>query len=98
MGQTVKFEDLTKEQQTALKSAGRKFVFKMFLNGVNYGGLLFMSNLILSLLNLSFFNSQGFLWTGAIVLAIVFLRMMGTANREAAQEFKERATEILEQK
>ncbi|NJO48198.1 MAG: hypothetical protein HC840_00620 [Leptolyngbyaceae cyanobacterium RM2_2_4] len=93
---TKKFEDLTKEQQAALKKAGRKFVIQMSLNGANYGGLLFMSNLILAFINMAYFNSQGFVLTGAVVLAIIFLRMMGSANKEAAQTFKDTVKKALD--
>lgn len=93
---TKKFEDLTKEQQKALKVAGRKFVFQMFLNGANYGGLLFMANIIVVFLNMAYINSQGFMWTAAIINAFIFLRMMSNASKEAAQTFKDTVKQALD--
>lgn len=91
-----KFEDLTKDQQISLKTAGRKFVTKMFFNGVNFGGLIFMSNLILVLVNEIYFKSTGLLITVCVVVDIVLLNMMSSANKQAASSFKEQARKIID--
>lgn len=98
MGETKRFEDLTKEQQRSLKIAGRKFVTKMFFNGVNYGGLIVFSNLTLILANLAFFNSTPFLFVSSVVVDIILLRMMMTANKETSTTFKEQVKKITEAK
>jgi hypothetical protein len=91
-----KFEDLSKDQQKALRLAGRKFVTGMFLNGVNFGGLMFFSNLILILANMTFFNSTALLIVSSIVVNITLLHMMGQVNKQKAAEFKVKVKEIVD--
>lgn len=91
-----KFEDLTKQQQKDIKIAGRKFVVSMFLNGVNFGGLIFFSNLVLIMANLAFFNSTPLLFVASVVVDIYLLNLMMKSNRETAEKFKEKVKNIVE--
>lgn len=98
MNKTKKFEDLTKEQQVALKGAGTRLVSKMFLNGVNCGALIMVSGIVLYFLNELYVHSTPFFFVSSITTDIILLKMMGRSNREAAKSFNEKAKKILEAK
>lgn len=98
MSEVRKFKDLTKEQQLALKSAGAKFLLKMFFNGVNYGGLIFASNLILVLIHLTYTTSSLSLIGLCAVVDIVLLNMLFSANKTTSLSFQEQAKKILDTK
>lgn len=90
-----KFEDLTRGQQAALRVEGRRLVTRMFFNGVNFGGLIFVSNLLLILANLVFFSSNIFLYASCIVADILLLNMMLSSIDRSAKSFKEKVDKIL---
>lgn len=96
MENTKKFEELTKEQQTGLKVAGRKMVLSMFLNGVNFGALIVIANLVLMLADATFFQSKPLLLILCMVTDFTLLRMMMSAIKEATDSFKEKVKNILE--
>lgn len=96
MSKTVKFEDLSKEDQQKVKSAGKKLFFKGLLTGANYGGLLFFSNLVIVMANEAFLKSTPLMFILCVAVDITLLRMMGTANRENAAEFANSIKEVLE--
>lgn len=98
MEKNKKFEDLKPEQQKALKFEGTKFVTKLFFNGVNFGGLIFLSNLILIFANLAFFHNTALLIVSSIVVDIALLRMMSKSNRVIAKSFSETAKKIIDAK
>lgn len=98
MDEIKKFEELTKEQQDQIKKAGKKLVIKGLLTGMNYGGLIFFSNLVLVLANAAFFQSQMFLIVACVAVDITLLRMMGTASGENAEEFRSTVKKVLENK
>lgn len=91
-----KFEDLTKEEQNVVKNAGRIMIVKMMFNALNYGAMLLVANIVLSIANLTFFQSPALPWVGAVVLAIVAMRLMGNANKEASDIFKEKVKQVLD--
>lgn len=96
MSETTKnFEDLSKEQQKALKVAGRNFVIGMFLNGINFGALLVVSNLLLAMINYTFFKSTVLLFFSCVIVDIYLLNLMSSANKEKAQKFKEKIKQIV---
>lgn len=98
MSETRKFEDLSKEQQAALKLEGTKFVTKLFFNGVNHGGLIFLTNLIMIFANLTFFHSTPLLLTAVIVTDVILLRMMSRRTLEIGKSFQETAKKIINAK
>ena len=74
MSETNKrFENLTPEQQKALKAAFRKMILSSLLTGANFGGLLFFSNSVLILANAAFFQSIPLLLVVSIVADIYLL-------------------------
>jgi len=91
-----KFKDLTKEEQNVVKNAGRIMIVKVIFNALNYSALLLVANLVLSIANLTFFHSQALPWVGAVVLAIIAMRLMNSANKEAADIFKEKVQQVLD--
>jgi hypothetical protein len=90
-----KFEDLKPEQQKAIKAAGRKLMTGMFLSGINFGGLLFFSNLVLIMAHVAIFHSTFLLFVLSVAVDIYLLRMMGQTNREKAEEFRTTVKKIL---
>jgi hypothetical protein len=98
MSEVKKFEELTKEQQDQIKKAGKKFIIKGLLTGMNYGGLIFFSNLVLVLANAAFFQSQIILIVLCVAVDITLLRMMGTTSGENAEEFRSTVKKVLEDK
>lgn len=94
----VKFQDLTKEQQATVKKAFKKYVIGGFLTGVNYGGLLCFSNLIIIMANLAFFNSTPLMFILCVVADIYILKMMGKATRANNQAFAETVKKVLDEK
>lgn len=96
MKQTRKFEDLTKEEQNVVKNAGRIFVVKVIFNAINYGAMLLVANIVLAIANLTLWQSKALPWVGAVVLAIIAMRLMGSANKEAAATFKEKVKQVLD--
>jgi hypothetical protein len=97
MSKTVKFEDLSKENQEIVKKAGKKLLFSSLLTGANYGGLMFMSNLILVMINHIYFESQILLLIACVLVDIKLLGMMGKSNAENAKAFADTVKKVLEQ-
>lgn len=95
MDQLKQFKDLPPEKQKALKLAGGKMVLNMFFNGLNFGGLLVLSNFILVLAH-SFHQSTVLLFTLCVITNFLFIKMMMNANKEAADSFKTQANKILD--
>lgn len=96
---TNKFDNLNPAQKRALKIEGRKFVMKMLLNGMNFGGLIFMFNLAVVLAALASNSYSGFAVFFVCVIAdIILLKMMGKISKEIAQKFKENVNKITEAK
>lgn len=88
MSEIKKFEDLNKEQQDTIKKAGKKFILDGLFTGMNYGGLLGLSNLCLILANGAFFHSDFLMILACVVVDFKLLRMMGRANRENSETFR----------
>lgn len=96
MSETTKnFEDLSKEQQKALKVAGRNFVIGMFLNGINFGALFFVSNLLLLMMDYAFFQSKVLLFLLCVSVDIYLLNLMVSINKEKAKKFKDTVKQII---
>ena len=96
MSKTVKFEDLSKEDQATIKKAGAKLIRSSLLTGVNYGGLIFMSNLILMMFNTIYVQSEMLLFIACVLVDIKLFRMMGKANAENGKEFAETVKKVLD--
>lgn len=94
----MKFKDLAKNKQVALNTVGVKFIVRMFFNGVNAGGLIFMSNLIFVLVNEMYFKSTPMLLVSCVIADIYFLNMMLKSNKETTQKFKDTVKQILDAK
>jgi hypothetical protein len=98
MSEVKKFEELTKEQKDQIKKAGKKFIVKGILTGINSGGLIFFSNIVLILANDAFFQSQVFLIIACVTVDITLLNMMRTTNRQNTEEFRSTVKQISEHK
>lgn len=90
-----KFEDLSPEQQITLKKAGRKMVICGLMIGVNFGAMIFVSNLILVMANQLFFQSDLVLISSCVVADVILLNMMRISARHNAEEFKTTVNQIL---
>lgn len=91
-----KFEDLTPEQQVSIKAAGKKMMIKVFFNGVNFAGLVFITNLILFMINLAYLDSSVTLLVATVSVDILLLNMLSRHNREVTDSFKETVKKIIE--
>lgn len=98
MQEPKKFQELNKEQQSAVRKAGKKYVISGLLTGANHGGLLVMANLTVILANGAFFNSTPLMFVLCVIADMTILRMLGKASRANSEEFKAAVKTILEQK
>jgi len=96
MSKTIKFEELSKEDQADVKKAGKKLFVSGLLTGANYGGLIFMSNLVLMMLNGAYFNSQILLFIACVLVDMKLLSMMGKANAENVKQFADSVKKVLD--
>lgn len=86
-----KFKDLPVAQQKILKAEGRRLVLRLLFNGINFGGLIALSNIaLILLLNIANVNSTSLLFVAAVTIDIILLRMMSSSNKEATDRFKEK--------
>lgn len=97
MKKTLKFEELSKEHQSEIKKAGKKLFVSGLLTGANYGGLLFMSNLIIVFANGAFLNSKFLELAACVIVDIYLLKQMGKANRANASEFATSVKKVLDE-
>lgn len=93
-----KFEDLSAEQQREIKKLGRNFVIKMLLNGVNFGGLIFLSNLVLILTHKLFLDSIPALFLLCVSVDILLLHGMQSKAKRLSDTFKEQVQKIVKTK
>lgn len=92
------FEQLPKYKQAALRKAGRSMMAGMFFNGINFGGLVFISNLVLILASALFFDYSSSVYIFCAIGDIILLKMMFSRNQQIAENFKTKVKNILEAK
>lgn len=91
------YKDLTEEQKREVQKAGRAFLLKNLLTGVNFGGLMLVSNVIISLGYKTFApGSQGTAMFCGILVTIVLFRMMSNTTRENALALADKIKKITE--
>lgn len=98
MSETIKFEDLTKEQQNTVKKAAKKLFFKGLVTGSIFGLLLFICNLSIIMINEAFIKSMPTMFILCMVVDIYILQNMRAYSRENNQEFANVIKQILNEK
>jgi hypothetical protein len=87
--------DLTDEQKKKLSRLGLKFTLRSLWNGINYGAMAVVANIILTMANIQFFDNDGVVqFFGCLFILIFIMVQLTTAQRLNVENFKKQVKEI----
>lgn len=92
-------QDITPEQKKQFKKAFAKFIAKGLLNGINFGALLVVSNVV-AMLGLQIYAADATLLhlTVLVIIDVALFNMFRKTNVANAEAFKEQVKKIKEAK
>jgi hypothetical protein len=97
-GDDMNYEKPTQEQDKQLRKLAKKFAFRLALRALKFGSLLFLANLVVSLVNLVYIHSAGFMFIGVVMNTIFLFRTFRHDLTHEHERCKEEAKKIMEQK
>jgi hypothetical protein len=90
------FKDLTKEQKKKIKDLQTKYAFHAVLRGCKFALTLFLADFVISLVNVSFVQNEGFLYLAGMASFIMIFYGLIKQNAKEHDKIKEEVAKILE--
>lgn len=98
MDPNLKMSDLTPEQQKQVKKIGKRFLVSAFLRGLAGLVTLVLLNVVISIVNVMYFQSKVLALIASTAAAVFVLMDLSSKNLESAAKMREDVKKVVEKK
>lgn len=88
-------KQLTPEQQEKIAQLRKQMLRKAAINGAKFGGCILLANLLVSMINVFFVQSDGFQFVGVLVSFMILFNSFSRQAQAERDRIKEELDKIL---